>query len=188
MKKIHVFIGVIGSGKDYNAAILTNELGCEKFGFSDGVREFTWKFLGWEPKTDEEYEEFKYLEQIFNLPDGKWHVITGRELLENVATWMREIDPEYWGKYWRKTASSHFSNSDHLVVKDCRFIEEIEKIVSLCEEEGWEYSFTFTDFKSDRYEIRNHKSEELAQSFIKRGFTDGEDLTHVCYQLAKTFS
>ena len=57
---IWVYIGVIGSGKDYNAKKKQEETGGVLESFSEGVREFTFDFLGWKPSTPEMYEKFKY--------------------------------------------------------------------------------------------------------------------------------
>ena len=101
------------------------------------------------------------------------HVATGRQLLENVADQMRRQDPEYWGKYWLEKAKRALVETNTLIVPDCRHEEEAKKIITLCEMAGIKYQFYFCDYKSDRYEIRDHSSEKFAQKILAMGATDG---------------
>lgn len=179
MKKIVSFIGVIGSGKDYaSKKLLEENPGAKILGFSDGVREFTWAFLGWRPKDEEEYEYFK-ANKVMVLNGIDWlsvHNLTGRQMLENIAEHMRSIDPEYWGKYWFERAKTLLATTDTLIVPDCRRDEEARKIINLASHLNIDRSFHFTNYKSHRYEIRDHISEKFAQHFLNEGYAHGEKI------------
>lgn len=176
-KKITVFIGVIGSGKDHNTKKFIKENpGVIQHSFSDGVREFTWNIIGWAPKDEQEYEYFKD-NPVLNISSQDWISVKsmkGRNLLENVADQMRRYDIEFWGKYWLEKAKRILATNDQLVVSDCRHHEEASKIFNLCTHLGIDYEFRFCNYKSERYEIRDHSSEFLAQQLIEMGCEDGE--------------
>ena len=53
--KVKVYIGCIGSGKDFMAKKETDI----QLAFADALREDVWDILGWRPKTQEEYESLK---------------------------------------------------------------------------------------------------------------------------------
>jgi len=188
MKKIVAFIGVIGSGKDYNSKLcLKNNQGSKKLGFSDGVREFTWNILGWSPKNNEEYEYFKD-NPVMNLSTQDWIAVKslkGRQILENVADQMRRYDPEFWGKYWLQSAKRVLTETDLLVVPDCRHHEEAEKIITLATHLGIDYQFYFCNYKSERYEIRNHSSEKFAQVILAQGCQDGDHINRYVHELTR---
>jgi len=181
-REIIAFIGVIGSGKDYQTKKAQEaRQGSKILGFSDGVREFTWNILGWKPSDDREYEYFKD-NRIMVLNGYDWpaiHTATGRKLLENVADQMRRYDSEFWGKYWMEKAKTLLTETDCIIVPDCRHKEEARKIITLATHLGIKYTFYFCDYKSDRYEIRDHSSEWMAQLLISMGAKDGTLITHL---------
>jgi hypothetical protein len=176
-RKIVAFIGVIGSGKDHNTKLEhQNNPGSKILGFSDGVREFTWNILGWRPKDEYEYSYFKD-NPVLNLSTREWlavHILKGRKILENVSDQMRRYDAEFWGKYWLERAKVELVNTHMLIVPDCRHEEEAMKILNLASHLGLMYEFRFCDYKSERYEIREHSSEQLAQKFLNMGCQDGQ--------------
>ena len=91
--KIKVYIGVIGSGKDFMAKKETDV----QLSFADALREEVWEMLGWKPKTPEEYEEFK--SQKWKLPGDRLYYFTGRDILQRYGTDIRrKEDPDYWAK------------------------------------------------------------------------------------------
>lgn len=181
-KEIIAFIGVIGSGKDYNTKKAHEaRKGSKILGFSDGVREFTWNMLGWKPSDEREYEYFKE-NRVMVLNGYDWpaiHTATGRQLLENVADQMRRYDPEFWGKYWKEKAKRELAVTDCLIVPDCRHTEEAEKIITLASHMGIRYQFYFCNYKSEKYEIRDHSSEKFAQKLIDVGAKDGSAINYL---------
>lgn len=189
MKKIeiHSFIGVIGSGKDFRANKLHEQTGAPIFDFSDGVREFTFSFLGvTPPKTEEEYAKFKGTVYSFLVDNVLYHR-EGRNLLENVAETLREYNPRFWANLCTSKLEKSINNCEHtiFIANSCRLLEEATALEYLTYKYGAETKYTFCDFKSPRYEIRDHESENLAQEFLKRGFKDGDDITKFVKQLVQ---
>lgn len=172
MKRIYAYIGVIGSGKDYQA----RKHGAPIFDFSDGVREFTFSFLGIDKKlVDREYALFKSSENFINIVDiyepFETREVTGREFLENVGTKMRQYDPDFWAKYCVSKAEKLIieESPDLIVFNAVRYPNEASKIIELWEKYDYELTFIFCNYKSDRYEIRDHESEFFAQTILKMG-------------------
>ena len=178
---IKVYIGVIGSGKDYRA-----KQECDiQLAFADQLREDVWKMIGWKPKTPEEYEMFKsalfnpaYFELEFNGP-----VFTGRDLLQKYGTEVRRAEDE---KHWcdclirRLEVLSSTNNGNSIGITDCRFYNEVSALIKFAKRAnklGYniQLEFIHTDFKSDRYNsTAEHESEKLAQQFAGKGFSEWE--------------
>lgn len=174
---IWVYIGVIGSGKDYNAKKKQEETGGVISGFSEGVREFTFDFLGWHPSSIEMYEKFKYHNFIIDYPNySKVH--DGRKFLENVGSKMRKYDCDFWASVWkRKCIELIKSGIKDIIISDCRYINEVNSILSLMDEFNIIPNFYFTNYKSERWELRKHESEFFAQYLLELGCKDSENIT-----------
>ncbi len=174
--KIIATIGVIGSGKDYYCNQLNPDC---KIGFSDGVREYTWAALGWAPKDDFEYEYFKTSKILAFIKTVGIKDMEGRQLLENIATKLREYDNYFWAKVWRQKASSYLKANEGvvLVAHDCRYPEEAYHILATAAETRTDVQFIFLDYKSPKYQIRDHESEAFAQYFLNEGCTHQQDIT-----------
>lgn len=181
MKTVWVFIGVIGSGKDYSASKLQKEIGGDIYGFSDGVRELTFKFLGWVPKTPQEYDEFKLKVFDFIMPNGEKITCDGRKFLENVGETMRKYDEHFWARYliYQKVERDMVNGVENIIIKDCRYPNEANLVFSICEERGYTPKFFFTNYKSERYEIRDDVSEKFAQKLLKLGCEDCQNITEI---------
>lgn len=178
--KINVYIGVIGSGKDYRA-----KQDCDiQLAFADQLREDVWKMLGWKPKTQEEYETFKdtlfntaYLELGFNGP-----IFSGRELLQRYGAEVRRAeDTDHWCKRLiDKLAFLGSVGTKTVGVTDCRFDNEVKRLIKFKKDADYlgvdvQLEFIHTDFKSDRYNATSeHESEKLAQQFAGKVFVEGE--------------
>lgn len=183
---VWVYIGVIGSGKDYNAQKKQKETGGKLYSFSEGVREFTFGFLGWKPKSKDEYEKFKQSNFRICLPDGCCNIIQGRKFLENVGSTLRKYTEDFWANYATYMCEIDILNNNvkDLIFYDCRYLNEAEHILKL--KEVFPYmniTFIFTDYKSDRYEIRNDESEFFAQKLLSLGVKDQEDITEIVKEL-----
>lgn len=176
MNRLWVYIGVIGSGKDFSAKSKKEETRGEIESFSEGVREFTWEFLGWKPKTPEEYEQFKY--QKFNVPVPNSEIsCDGRKFLENIGSKMRKVNKDFWANYAKLKCAKLFSSGvKDVIIYDCRYLNEARIALELQKEIGCEVHFTFCNYGSHRKEIRNDESEYFAQHFLKLGYKDGDDL------------
>ena len=133
--KIKAYIGVIGSGKDYRCK---NEC-THKVSFADGVREDVWKILGWEPKTEKEYEAFKTtlfyltgLRAVIGYSQDNILQVTGREILQNYGSLMKELHGEdYWAVRILPALEDLQSNSTEIIIgiTDCRYKPEIEALL-----------------------------------------------------------
>lgn len=171
---VKVFIGVIGSGKDYQCSLLEKE-GYVRVGFSDGVRSLTWKFLNWEPEDKLRYELFKG--QYFRIFGER---LLGRQILQRVGTIMREEDRDFWARKWYNTVMSpNFEGVDKICVSDCRYYNEVVYIKRFCQEKGFKMKVYFCNFKSKKYELNDHESEHLARTILNQGFNDMDDITNL---------
>ena len=179
--KINVYIGVIGSVKDYRA-----KQECDiQLAFADQLREDVWKIIGWKPKTQEEYETFKsalfnpaYFELGFNSP-----AFTGRDLLQRYGTEVRRAEDD---KHWcdclirRLEILSSTNNENSVGITDCRFYNEVSALIKFSKRanklgQNVQLEFIHTDFKSDRYNsTAEHESERLSQQFAGKVFAEGE--------------
>ena len=169
---IKAYIGCIGSGKDF-----LSKRDCDtRAAFADELREDVWKILGWRPKTDKEYKDFKL--SRFRLPTDRLDYITGREILQNYGSLRKKEDVDYWVKRLIRriddilldsSKSFCFSKFDirSIGISDCRFDNEIVGLIKYCEKKSISLEFHHTDFKSDTYDPSLiHESEVLAQSFL----------------------
>lgn len=185
-RKIVSYIGVIGSGKDYKANKLAMEKNVPVFDFSDGVRDFTFSFLGWEPSNDKEYSDFKGKMFPMVMPGHGLFYITGRKFLENIGKRMREFDPDFWADYTIRQIEEQLMNNpdmDTIIVGSCRYANEAEALFSLTYDGVADVQFIFCDYRSERYESdRDDESEWFAQAFLSQGCKDGQDITDLVLQ------
>lgn len=172
MKKITVFIGVQGSGKDFNGNLLC-EHGAVQVSFADKLREDIWELIGWSPASPEEYDAFKKATFQATIAD-KLVSFTGRGLLVKYATDIRRReDPDHWCKQLRGRIAHVLEIAPAVVVTDCRFMNEVRHLIQISEEVGAEIEFVFCNFKSERYNPSfPHESEWMAQYFLNWGFED----------------
>lgn len=76
-------------------------------------------------------------------------------------------------------------NDKKVVCADCRFPNEIAAIQLLSmrtigKKVGKNHKFVFCNYRSNRYDAMNvHKSEHMAQEFLKRKFKDLQDITEL---------
>ena len=172
--KIKVYIGVIGSGKDFMAKKETDV----QLAFADALKEEVWEMLGWKPKTTEEYEEFKA--QKWKLPGDRLYYFTGRDILQRYGTDIRrKEDPDYWAKklvdkliLFNSMSMPLYPNKlplhkCNIGITDCRFENEIIQLIKFSDKYLVPLTFVHTDYKSDRYDAKsNHESEKVAQQFV----------------------
>jgi len=163
--KIVVYIGVMGSGKDYQAHKLITNQNYVKVAFADEVRKDLWKLIGWEPKTEQAYEDFKN-HKFVNL-DGSTY--TGRDLLQRYGTNIRrEEDENVWARKTVQTLKKHIkSGLTKFVITDCRFENEVEYLKQFnIQNKNIDVEFRNCNYKSDRYDISSkHESEKFSQTF-----------------------
>lgn len=188
-KKLIGYIGVIGSGKDYRCLNELKKGNSFKFDFSDGVRELTFGFLGMKPLSGEEYEKWKIKEHNLSINE-KSEKIQGRKFLENVGITMRKYKNDFWAKYCYKKIYEFFLHDygEIAIVNAIRYIEEAECAFLAAKLNHVKCQFIFCDYHSNRYEIRDNDSEKFAQSFIDKGFKDGDDITKEVLRLIKDYN
>jgi hypothetical protein len=175
---IWAYIGVIGSGKNFRGEQKFAESPNDSLfvNFSDGVRHYTWKALGWKPRTMEEYDKFKQMEIALLGTD---HKLKGREMLQHIGTdVMRDYDPDVWAKFWDRTITSELQNRliSNFISCDLRYLNEVKTIFEF--EKIAKINIIFCDYHSERYEINDHESEKLANDLrTSEFFVDGQDIT-----------
>jgi len=196
-RTIYAYIGVIGSGKDYASKAKSEELSAKIFDFSDGVRDITFGFLGYTPKCNDDYVLFKMNENklMFPIKEGLFKQpafsvcnLTGRKFLENVGITMRNYDKDFWAKYTINKCREFLYNEikenrlvNFLIFNAVRYKNEAQFLIDLADEFGYDLQFIFTNYKSDRYEIRNDDSEKFAQYFLNEGFDHMDNITEEVY-------
>jgi hypothetical protein len=168
------FIGVQGSGKDFNCQKLVKEEGYFHLNFADEVREITWMILDWRPETHEEYEKFKVTEITFL---GK--KCLGRVILRRIGNGLREkLGEDLWIQQWKIHFWNHVDNGiTKFCVSDLRYPNEFEFFKSLGRilEEPINLKIAFCNYKSERYAPGlEHESEKMANEFLQKGFVDGQ--------------
>ena len=187
---IKAYIGVIGSGKDYRCK---NEC-THKVSFADELRKDVWKILGWEPKTEEEYEAFK--KTLFYPPGLRAAIgysrdnilqVTGREILQNYGSLMKELHGEdYWALRSIEKLKAIYRQDKNCIIgiSDCRYSSEIQFLISRYLHTDIKVEFLHCDYKSDRYNATDpHHSEHLAQQFAGKVYEPKEfnDLIYEMY-------
>ena len=187
MGKIILLIGLRGSGKDFFADELVGENpNFHKIGFSDGVREYSWKALGWEPVIPEEYESFKDAKVKIEFKSGFTYEITGREFLINVGDkQMKSLDPDIWAKIWGKKCREIFNKDiDSTVIGyDLRYLQEFREAVMVRNLYTLDLKVLFCNFKSNRWELSDDPSEALAKFLYLQGFGHKSDVTKFLKQI-----
>ncbi len=169
--KFLVFMGVIGSGKDFNIQnVRATEKSSESLAFADPMREALWKELGYTPKNHEAYEAFKVSLTKCPITGDD---IPGRKVMENYSNFRKRGNPYVWLdmslERMRDIHSCH--DTKFLLVTDCRFEYEVGSLLALAEELNSEIEFTFCNYKSDKYNATAPlASERLAQQFVACGF------------------
>ena len=190
MPSIISYIGVIGSGKDYNTDMRVDRDGYVRVDFKDELLNLASDIAGYDVRKD--YEWFKKAIVGVKRPANKFmelylmtdmltiiaqhpDTMTGRRLLTRLGTeGMRKRDPEYWVKYFIKAARAHLGNGKSVSNADCRFLNEVSAVKKI----GVESKFVFCDYHSERYDPTfPHESERMAQVLLKIGLKDGQEIT-----------
>lgn len=194
---LYAFIGVRGSGKTYRRNEIIKYLTLYAstpqtaipIDFKDGLIEMVNDLLGFPVPADEkEYDYFK--SSVIGLHKGiisrlvsalvdtvTRDALTGRKVLQRVGTDMiRSRMPNYWVDiFMRKAINQIKTNNRHVVCADMRFPNEVSAILSLSDIAN--IKFIFCDYKSPRYSATDpHESEQLAQTLLKMGFKDGQEI------------
>lgn len=197
--KLYGFVGVIGSGKNYQQALLVKD-GWVGIDFKDELIDMCADLVGYDVRQD--YDWFKehiigirrpigldmkagYEENAANrLQASNELIMTGRRLLQRMGTEvMRKRDPDYWVNAWRKKVDAALRDGKNVAVADVRFQNEVEAI------KGFEFQsyapidakIIFCDYRSEKYDDKStHESEKMAQEFKRMGYRDQEEIKMTC--------
>lgn len=192
--KIMAFMGVMGSGKDYQLQLTFKQdrQYWVKLDFKDALIEMCEDLVGYPIRA--KYDQFKETIVGFDHPhvnladqnkrdladmnrvccDAFPLAMTGRRLLQRLGTdVMRKRDPDYWVSEWKKKAAEVLKSGRGVLCGDCRFINEMRAIETWGRAMGAETEIVFCNYPSERYNDKaEHESEKLAQYLLAYGFTD----------------
>lgn len=206
--KIYGLVGVIGSGKSYQAEALMVDAACMERplimgDFSEGIRQTLMNiFTGESKKIDcnsEAYAMWKRFHSGICLPFLEEGVpyqtlftekVSGRDLLQRTGEYLKLLAGEdVWARWtanavtnsWAKMSEEDAEICD-IVFGSLRFDCEAEAIFKVAEATGKEVKIYFCDYHSDSYELNDHVSEKFAQYFLSLGCKDGDDITELVKQ------
>ena len=177
VRKIVAFAGFEGTGKDFRCAQLVKQGNYKKMAFADALRKIAFGTLGYEYNYGmEHYEELKANPIVNGL--------NFRQILERLGTeGIRHYDKDFWAKCLIKDIDE-VPEDTNICVSDLRFHNEYKYLKQYAEEHGYEFSFIFCDYHSERYKEDNpHASARLAGFLKDIGYEDGdiikdEDMQH----------
>lgn len=197
---VYGFIGAIGSGKSYRLDQLkrANTIKGIKTldgDFSDGIRE-TLAFIltGKAAKMDINSDSYSYWKnngQVITTPTNPLtdtpyaSMVTGRQLLQRCGEYIKTLaGPAVWADWTAKRITEEWVKLDEfdaytadIAFGSVRFAEEVVAILNVGKMMSKDVKFIFCDYKSPRYEINDHVSENFARYFINKGFKDGDNIT-----------
>lgn len=199
------FIGVIGSGKDFQAETLRKS-GYVRIDFKDELLNMASDIAGYDVRED--YDWFKEnivgirrpsnrFQEAFAFTDKRDmllsnpEIMTGRRLLTRLGTeTMRKRDKDYWVKQFVAKAKATLADGHGVVNADCRFLNEVESILDI----PVASQFRFCNYRSERYNpVLAHASERLAQALLRNGMKDmhvirAEDFARAADVLGEKFA
>ena len=198
MPSVVSFVGVIGSGKDYQANLLVDK-GYFRIDFKDELLDMVSDLVGYNVRED--YDWFKEnavgirrpknrLQEACAIQDSRMAIergaMTGRQMLQRFGTEvMRKRDPDYWAKAWKRKATQAFMEGLSVACADCRFRNEVETIQQMrlwmetdsIVTHGADVKFIFCDYRSGRYDATSkHESEAMAQGLLRMGLKDMQEI------------
>lgn len=204
--KVFGFVGVSGSGKDYNVSLLRELDAASKRriltgDFSEGIRQTVMSIFlphGEMVAIDPEskvYRDWKGSEFKIPLPvsvseEPYVSVITGREILQNVGEGLKTLCGEgiwanwtsnYLLRQWLALPEVEKIRAD-VVFGSIRFDCEAEEVFRVASIMGKTVEIRFCDFRSPYYKVNDHKSEEFAKYFLNMGCKDGQNITNEVFQ------
>lgn len=178
-RKIIAFAGVQGSGKDYRCQQLLKQGNYKKMAFADALRKIAFTSLGVSlDKGSNNYEWMKAHNCINTTFEDSTNVtINFRKFLEYMGTeGIRSYDNDFWCKCLVKDIDDTDENLN-ICISDLRFYNEYKYLKEYCDKKGYEFSFVFCDYHSDRYDPFNiHASARLANFLKEIGYADGDEI------------
>lgn len=198
--KIYGIVGVIGSGKTYRAEQLQYDAAVEERpmilgDFSEGIRQtlmniFTGRNRGVQLDSSV-YAGWKNSQQSILLPTSGNGLlpdtvkVTGREMLQRTGEYLKTLAGEdVWARWtsldiirrWADLPVEQAHACD-IVFGSLRFDCEAEALFQVAASTSKEVEIIFCNFKSDKYELNDHVSEDFARYFLNKGCKDGENIT-----------
>jgi hypothetical protein len=198
--KIYGLVGVIGSGKTYRAEQLQVDAACAERpmimgDFSEGIRQTLMNIFTGHGRgillDSSVYSGWKNLTQIIMLPTSGNGLlpdsvkVNGRHLLQRTGEYIKTLAGEdVWARWtanditdkWTQMPVEEMETCD-IVFGSLRFDCEAEALFRVAEITGKKVEIFFCNFKSDKYELNDHVSENFARYFLDKGCEDGEDIT-----------
>lgn len=169
-QKIYVFLGLMGSGKNYRAEVFVDR-GYNQFAFADTLRDILWSILGYTPS---DYEKFKKSDVKLG-----WfkNITTGRKLLQNLGSTLRRFIGD---DVWVNILLKKIMDEPTVVITDCRYDNEVSKLLKYAEKAGADITFIWCCYPSDKYKQglkEKHESEALAQFITQKyNYNDGDTI------------
>ena len=179
MRKIVAFAGKAGSGKDFRCQQLLKQGNYKKMAFADALRKIAFTSLG--IKVDKGLENYEWMKANgcirTTFEDGSAVTINFRKFLEFMGTeGIRSYDNDFWCKCLIKDIDE-IPEDLNICISDLRFYNEYKYLKEYCDNKGYEFSFIFCDYHSDRYNPFNiHASARLANFLKEIGYADGDEI------------
>ncbi len=173
--KINVYIGLYGSGKDFFAQEQSKlNKNSTIISFAEPLREMVWKLIGYKPKTEQDYIDFK------NSSICENH--TGRSFLQVLGTdCIRAVDDNFWINATMKNIEKSVNEGiDEIFITDCRFYNELGLFMNI-DSDIYDVSYYYTNHKRKMYCHKEysmlHSSEKMAFELLKMKFAHRENIT-----------
>lgn len=202
--KIYGFIGVSGSGKDYNSSLI-RELD-ESTGkpviwgdFSSGIRAMVSSLLfGGKACFDPDsslYRQWK--EEVWSLyfPNDRNGLekieLSGRDFLKNFGEGIKHfIGKDFWASWTKNEVLSKWyslsqpeKDASDIIFGSVRFPYEASKLFEVSSIVGKPVEIRFCNYKSEFYKISEHISDNFSKLFLDMGCIDGEDITEKVFDI-----
>ena len=198
--QLAVYMGVIGSGKDFSAKKLVEENpNWVQIDFKDALIDMCEDLVGFPVRS--RYEEFKEYIVGFQHPHAALagtvqrdsqmlfskqcvkdypQAMTGRRLLQRLGTdVMRKRDPDYWAAAWGQSVVTAIQAGKSVACGDCRFLNEMHIAEEIADQLEIPYAIIFCDYRSKRYDATaEHESEKLAQWILAAGWKDQQEISY----------
>lgn len=204
--KVVGFVGVTGSGKDYQAGLLKDiddAAGRPVIvgDFSEGIRrvvkELLFPDIGNPIEPDSKvYREWK--SKLFQVPipldlgNTTFAVMNGRELLQNIGEGVKSMfGLSVWATWTEDRIMTQWSMLDSdskraadVIFGSIRFDYEAAAVFRAANRMGKQVEIYFCDYRSKFYKVQDHASEDFAKYFLAMGCHDGQDITDlVCRKI-----
>lgn len=198
--KIYGIVGVIGSGKTYRAEQLQVDAAVEERpmilgDFSEGIRQTLMNIFTGENRgiqlDGSVYAHWKEMPQSIFVPTSgngvlpDFYLVSGRQLLQRTGEYLKTLAGEdVWARWtsldiirrWADLPVEQAHACD-IVFGSLRFDCEAEALFQVAASTSKEVEIIFCNFKSDKYELNDHVSEDFARYFLNKGCKDGENIT-----------